>query len=84
MNIAIFYLKNQKPLAAINRYLIVINNYNKTKFTPEALYRLTEIYYSLGLIEEAKKTNTILFYNYPDSEWSLSGNNLLIVEKNEN
>ena len=83
MDIAKFYLKNQKPLSAINRYLIVINNYDKTKFTPEALYRLVEIYYSLGMIGEAKKTNDVLFYNYPDSEWSLSGNSLLIPKKNK-
>lgn len=78
MNIALFYLKNQKPLASINRYLIVINEYDKTKFTPEALYRLIEIYYSLGMIEEAKKTNAVLSYNYSDSEWSVFGDNLLI------
>ena len=78
MNIALFYLKNQKPLASINRYLIVINEYDKTKFTPEALYRLIEIYYSLGMIKEAKKTNAVLSYNYSDSEWSVFGDNLLI------
>jgi len=78
MNIALFYLKNQKPLASIKRYLIVINEYDKTKFTPEALYRLIEIYYSLGMIEEAKKTNAVLSYNYSGSEWSVFGDNLLI------
>ena len=78
MNIALFYLKNQKPLASINRYLIVINKYDKTKFTPEALYRLIEIYYSLGMIEEAKKTNAVLSYNYSDTERSVFGDNLLI------
>ena len=78
MNIALFYLKNQKPLASIKRYLIVINEYDKTKFTPEALYRLIEIYYSLGMIEEAKKTNAVLSYNYSDTEWSIFGDNLLI------
>jgi len=83
MNIAKFYLKNRKPLAAINRYLIIINKYDKTKFTPEALYRLVEIYYSLGMIEEAKKTNSVLLYNYPDSEWSIFGNNLLIPEEDK-
>ena len=77
MNIALFYLKNKKPLAAINRYLIVINEYDKTKFTPEALYRLAEVYYSLGMIQEAKKINTVLLYNYSDTEWSIFGNNLL-------
>ncbi len=83
MNIALYYLKNQKPLASINRYLIVINEYDKTKFTPEALYRLVEIYYSLGMIEEAKKTNAVLSYNYSDSEWSVFGDNLLIPINNQ-
>ena len=83
MNIAFFYLKDKKPLAAINRYLIVINNYDKTKFTPEALYRLVEIYYSLGMIEEAKRTSSVLMYNYPNSEWSISGNNVLIPKKDK-
>jgi len=83
MNVALFYLKNEKPLASINRYLIVINEYDKTKFTPEALYRLVEIYYSLGMIEEANKTNAVLSYNYSDSEWSLFGDNLLIPMKDQ-
>jgi len=83
MDIALFYLKNQKPLAAINRYLVIINQYDKTKFTPEALYRLVEIYYSLGMIEEAEKTNIVLFYNYSDSEWAIFGNNLLAPKKNK-
>ena len=83
MDIALFYLKNQKPLAAINRYLVIINEYDKTKFTPEALYRLVEIYYSLGMIEEAKKTNVVLFYNYPDSEWSIFGNSLLTPKQDK-
>jgi outer membrane protein assembly factor BamD len=83
MDIALFYLKNQKPLAAINRYLVIINQHDKTKFTPEALYRLVEIYYSLGMIEEAEKTNIVLFYNYSDSEWAIFGNNLLAPKKNK-
>ena len=83
MSIALFYLNNQKPLAAINRYLIVINEYDKTKFTPEALYRLVEIYYSLGMAEEAEKTNAVLLYNYSDSEWSIYGNNLLVSKEDK-
>ena len=83
MSIALFYLNNQKPLAAINRYLIVINEYDKTKFTPEALYRLIEIYYSLGMAEEAEKTNAVLLYNYSDSEWSIYGNNLLVSKEDK-
>ena len=69
MNIGFFYLKKEKYLASINRYNIVINEYSQTKFTPEALYRLLEIYYSLGMNSEAEKTFFILKYNYSNSEW---------------
>ena len=69
MTIGRFYQKNKKYTAALNRYKIVINNFDETKFTPEALYRISEIYYSIGMIEDAKKTAAILGYNYPKSEW---------------
>ena len=69
MNIALFYLKNKKYLAALNRYQIVINDFSESKFTPEASHRLVEIYYTLGMIEDAKKTASVLGYNYPKSVW---------------
>ena len=50
MNIGLFYLKNKKYLAAMNRYKIVVENFSQTKFTPEALHRLVEIYYNLNSI----------------------------------
>jgi len=82
MNIANFYQKLDKYTAALNRYKIVINNFSNTKFTPEALYRITEIYMTLGLIEEATNTASVLGYNYPKSEWyELSYN--LINKKNK-
>jgi outer membrane protein assembly factor BamD len=69
MNIGFFYLKEKKFLAALNRYKIVVENFSESKFTPEALYRLVEIYYSLGLKEDAKKTASIIAFNYPKSKW---------------
>ena len=53
----------------MRRYQKVVDNHSKTKFTPEALHRLVEIYYSLGMIEDAKKTASVLGYNYPESKW---------------
>jgi outer membrane protein assembly factor BamD len=82
MVIGRFYQKNKKYSAALNRYKIVINDYEETKFISEALYRVSEIYYSLGMLDDAKKFTSILGYNYPNSEWfKLSYNNL--TNKNE-
>ena len=69
MTIGRFYQKDKKYTAALNRYKIVVNSFDETKFIPEALYRISEIYYSIGMIEDAKKTAAILGYNYPKSEW---------------
>ena len=69
MDIALFYLKQKKYLAAMRRYKKVIDDHSKSKFVPEALHRLVEIYYFLGMIEDAKKTASVIGYNYPDSKW---------------
>ena len=69
MDIALFYLNQKKYLAALNRYNIVINEYSQSKFTPEALYREVEIFYTLGMIDDAKKTSAVIGYNYPKSKW---------------
>ena len=69
MTIARFYQKSKKYSAALNRYNIVVNTFEETKFVPEALYRISEIYYSLGMIEDSKKTAAVLGYNYPKSDW---------------
>ena len=69
MDIALFYSKQNKYNAAINRYKKVIKDYSTSKFTPEALHRLVEIYYKLGMIENANKTAAIIAYNYPKSKW---------------
>ena len=69
MNVGRYYQKKNRHLAAIERFKVVINKYNTTAQTPEALYRLTESYLSLGIIEEAKKTTAVLSYNYKESTW---------------
>jgi outer membrane protein assembly factor BamD len=85
MDIAIFYLNQKKYLAAMKRYKNVIEDYSQSKFTPEALHRLTEIYYNLGMVEDAKKTAAVIAFNYPDSKWYKYSYNLLnqrITNKN--
>ena len=69
MNIAMFYLKQKKYLAALRRYQKVIDDHDVSKFVPEALHRLVEIYYTLGMVDDAKKTAAVLGYNYPKSKW---------------
>ena len=69
MSIARFYQKEKKYTAALNRYKIVINSFQETKFVPEALYRVSEIYLSLGMREESEKNAALLGYNYPESTW---------------
>ena len=73
-----FYQKEKKYTAALNRYKIIVDNFSETKFTPEALYRISEIYYSIGMIEESTNTAAILGYNYPKSDWYMYSYNNLI------
>tara|TARA_Y100001970_G_C13838990_1_gene653523 strand:- start:274 stop:732 length:459 start_codon:yes stop_codon:yes gene_type:complete len=83
MNIARYYQKKDKYTAALNRYKIVIDEFSITKFTPEALYRMTEIYYTIGMLEEAKNTASVIGYNYPDSKWYKLSYNLLSEDNDE-
>ena len=69
MYIGIHYMNKKKWIAAINRFKNVVNNYEETAFIDEALHRLVEIHYRLGLIEESKKYASLLGYNYKSSEW---------------
>ena len=67
--IAKFYISTQKWIPAINRLKIIINKYDKTIFVEEALHRLVEIHYHIGIEDEAKKYANILGYNYNSSQW---------------
>jgi len=67
--IAKYYISVQKWVPAMNRLKIIVQHYEKTIFIEEALHRLVEINYYLGLAEESKKYAKILGYNYNSSEW---------------
>lgn len=77
MEIGRFYLKRKYYQAAINRFKNVVDNYQMTTHTPEALHRLVEAYLALGLPDEAKKMGAVLGYNYPGSEWYRASYSLL-------
>jgi outer membrane protein assembly factor BamD len=69
MYIGRHYLKKEKWIASINRFKNVVEEYDQTIFVTEALHRLVEINYNLGLIEESEKYANILGYNYQSSDW---------------
>ena len=69
LSIARYYIKNEKWIPAINRLKIIVEDYDKTIFVEEALHRLVEIYYKIGLEDEAKNAAVLLGYNYNSSEW---------------
>ena len=69
MYIGRFYLKKEKWIPAINRFKKVVEDYETTIFAEEALHRLVEVYYKIGLVEESKKYAITLGYNYQSGEW---------------
>jgi|SRR5579864_9723942 len=69
MEIGRFYEGQGEYLAAINRFRAVVNQYQTTTHVPEALTRLVECYYALGLKDEAERTAAVLGYNYPGTSW---------------
>ncbi|MAK60523.1 MAG: outer membrane protein assembly factor BamD [Ponticaulis sp.] len=69
MEIGRWYLRRNQHLAAINRFKRVIDEFETTSHTPEALYRLTESYLSIGLQSEAMKSASVLGYNYGGTDW---------------
>ena len=64
-----YYLEKKKWIPAINRFRTVIDDYETTIYTEEALYRLVEVYYLIGMKSEAKKYAKLLGYNYQSSKW---------------
>ena len=67
--LANYYLEREKWIPAMNRYKKIVNEYDTTIFVEEALFRLVELNYKLGLIDEAKRYTDILGYNYQSSDW---------------
>ena len=69
MYLARYYIEREKWIPAINRYKKVLENYERTIFIEEALHRLVELHYKIGMIDESKKYASLLGYNYQSSEW---------------
>ena len=88
MYIGRYYFKKKKWISAINRFRTVIDDYDTTIYTAEALHRLVEVHYTIGLIDEAEKYAQLLGYNYGSSEWyentySLFDENYKIIKKSK-
>ncbi|MFZ5752049.1 MAG: outer membrane protein assembly factor BamD [Pseudomonadota bacterium] len=69
MEIGRYYLKGGHYTAAVNRFRVVVESYQTTTQTPEALYRLTEAYLALGLTDEAQTAGAILGHNFQSTDW---------------
>ncbi len=69
MYIGRYYFDKKKWIPAINRFRTVVDNYNRTIYIEEALYRLVEAHYIIGLKDESKKYAKLLGFNYQSSEW---------------
>ena len=69
MYVGRYYFNKKKWIPAINRFRVVVDDYDRTIYVEEALFRLVEIYYTLGLDQEAQKYANILGYNYNSSKW---------------
>ncbi|NNE39865.1 MAG: outer membrane protein assembly factor BamD [Marinicaulis sp.] len=69
MYVGRFYLKQNKHIAAINRFKRVVTQYQTTSHAPEALHRIAEAYLELGIIDEARAAVAVLGHNYPGSRW---------------
>ena len=69
MYLARYYVQREKWIPAINRFKIVVNEYETTIYIEEALHRLVELHYKVGLVEEAEKYASLLGYNYQSSLW---------------
>ena len=69
MSVGRYYQRQGEYLAAINRFTATIRDYETTTHVPEALHRLVESYFALGIRPEAERTASVLGYNFPGSEW---------------
>ena len=83
MYLARYYIEREKWIPAINRLKIVINDYDETIFVEEALHRLVELHYKMGLVNEAKKYALLLGYNYQTSRWYEASYKLLNKDYNK-
>jgi outer membrane protein assembly factor BamD len=83
MDVGRTYQNLDNYISAINRFKTVVDSYSKTSHAPEALARLTETYYRLGLYNEAKVYASVLGHNYPQNKWYLYAYTLFENEKDK-
>ena len=69
MTVGRYYLRSGDAMGAVGRFRTVVDKYQTTSHTPEALYRLVEAYLTLGLVDEARRNAAVLGYNYPGDPW---------------
>jgi outer membrane protein assembly factor BamD len=69
MYLALHYVKKEKWIPAINRFKVILKEYDTTIYAEEAIHRLVEIHYHIGLVNESKKYASLLGYNYRSGEW---------------
>ena len=79
-----YYLEREKWIPAINRFKTIIEDYDTTIYVEEALHRLVEVHYKIGLIDESKKYASTLGYNYQSGEWYKKTYKLFNKNYNEN
>ncbi|WP_068085929.1 outer membrane protein assembly factor BamD [Polycladidibacter stylochi] len=77
MEVGRYYLTKRNYLAAINRFKVVVSNYQTTRHVEEALFRLVESYYALGVLPEAQTAAAVLGHNFPQSDWYKEAYSLL-------
>lgn len=77
MQVGRYYLEKRNYIAAINRFKTVVIHYQTTRHVEEALFRLTEGYYALGVVSEAQTAAAVLGHNFPDSQWYKDAYSLL-------
>ena len=70
LNVGKFYLRKGAPGSSIKRFKFILQNYQNTSIIPETLYRLSEAFLMIGLKNEAIKSNALLDYNFPKSDWT--------------
>ena len=81
MEVGRYYLNQKNYLSALNRFSAVVNNYNKTGYVEEALYRQTEIYTILGMSGEAARAYEVLSYNCPEGSWTAKAQKIVKGKK---
>jgi outer membrane protein assembly factor BamD len=87
MEVGRYYMDKRDYTGAINRFKVVVTQYQRTRHVEEALMRLTEAYMALGIVPEAQTAAAVLGHNFPDSRWYKDAYNLVRnggVEPNEN